>query len=245
MMKIGILETGEIHEDLESKHGEYPAMFVDMLRPENPDAEFVSYKVLHGVFPDSANSADAWVVTGSKYGVYEDLEWIGQLKEFLVSCLESRVPVAGICFGHQILAEALGGKVEKSSKGWGVGVHEYEFTSRPDWLSGDFGGFTGHAVHQDQIVELAPESNVIASSEFCQFAAVSYGDPEHPKAISVQSHPEFSAPFMDDLIKIRLADQISPELSKHARDNLGVPVNNMDWARWITRYFSNSLNNDN
>lgn len=238
MMKIGILETGEIHEGLAANHGAYPKMFERMLLAENTDFTFISVKVCRGEIPDSPSDADAWIISGSKFGVYEDIPWIAPLKQFIRECFAARIPIAGICFGHQILAEAMGGKVVKSDKGWGVGVHSYEINSTPSWMTGVNSSFAGHAVHQDQIVELPDNATVIACSEFCKNAALIYGEIENPLAISVQPHPEFEAPFIKDLIDVRLKGTISQELAKAAHQTLSTPVNNSDWARWISDFFT-------
>ncbi len=237
-MKIGILETGEIPENLLDKHGDYPSMFADMLRTENPGLEIFAVKVVGGEMPASPHDADGWIITGSRHGVYDDLPWIEPLKEFLRACINEDVPVAGICFGHQILAEALGGKVEKSDKGWGIGVHDYKVENLPLWMEDMGEGFSGHAVHQDQIVQQPPDSTVVASSDFCEYAALVYGDPENPKAISVQPHPEFSAHYVGDLIDVRLAPVLPEDRAKAARESLGKPVHNKEWGSWINRFLS-------
>lgn len=237
-MKIGVLETGEIPENLLDKHGDYPSMFAQMLQRENPEIEVFAVKVCNGEMPAAPTDADGWIITGSRHGVYDDLPWIAPLKTFLRGCVEAGVPVAGICFGHQILAEALGGKVEKSDKGWGIGVHDYKVENLPTWMEDMGDGFSGHAVHQDQIVNLPPDATVVASSDFCDYAALVYGDPENPKAISVQPHPEFTAQYVGDLIDGRLAPVLSEDLAQSARDSLGRKVHNAEWGRWINRFLT-------
>ena len=232
-MKIGILETGELTDDLSKKYGDYPSLFARMLHAVNPEIDFHSVKVLEGELPKAPRDAHGWIITGSKYGVYENHFWIDPLKEFIRLSVNTNTPLAGICFGHQILAEALGGKVEKSHKGWGLGVHNYTVTTKPSWMEGINGAFAGHAVHQDQVIILPETATVIASSEFCPYAALVYGDPESPNALSVQPHPEFSADFIHDLIETRVPDVFSKEQADKARATLGRPVDNEDWANWI------------
>ena len=232
-MKIGILETGELTDDLSAKHGDYPSLFTRFLHAIDPNIDFHSVKILDGELPASPNDAEGWIITGSKHGVYEDHFWIDPLKEFIRSSVTARVPLAGVCFGHQILAEALGGKVEKSEKGWGLGVHDYTIAAKPSWMTGLNASFSGHAVHQDQVIELPETATDIATSNFCPYAALVYGDPEAPAALSVQPHPEFSASFVDDLIAARVPDVFSAEQADKARATLGLTVHNKDWANWI------------
>ncbi len=235
-MRIGILETGDVHEALIGEHGDYPSMFEKLLRPHAPDADIFSVPVVRNVALPDPGDADGWVVTGSRHGVYDDLPWIEPLKQFLRDCVARKIPIAGICFGHQILAEALGGRAEKSPKGWGLGVQRYKLENVPSWMGEDIDAFGGYALHQDQVTALPPSATRIASSDFCENAALVYGDPEHPDAISVQSHPEFSAKYIDDVIDVRLKDSVVEPVRSRAKSSLGDPVSNDEWGGWIVKF---------
>lgn len=235
-MKIGILETGEVHPDLKSRHGDYPAMFERLLGAVDPELEFATVRVVAGEMPATPGQADAWLVTGSRHGVYDRLPWIEPLKAFLRDCVAARVPVVGICFGHQILAEALGGRAVKSQKGWGLGVQDYELVARPGWMEGLPERFSVSALHQDQVVALPHDATVLARSPHCEFAAVAYGDAEAPSAISLQPHPEFGPAFMDELLALRAGTAFPVEAADAARASLARPVSNEAWARLIAAY---------
>ncbi len=236
-MRIGVLKTGNVNTMLAETHGEYPDMFAAMLRAVDPELQFFAVDVVGGEMPDAADAADGWIVTGSRHGVYDDLPWITALKEFLREALRVRVPVVGVCFGHQILAEALGGKVVKSEKGWGLGVTAYEPVATPAWAAAFADGWAGHAVHQDQVIHQPPGSTVLARSPFCEYAALAYGDPDAPDAISVQPHPEFSAEFVEGLIDVRLAEIVPEDRVADARAQLGAPVSNTQWAETMVAFF--------
>ena len=235
-MKIGILETGEVHPDLKARHGDYPAMFERLLGTVDPGLEFAAVRVVAGEMPATPIQADAWLVTGSRHGVYDKLPWIEPLKAFLRDCVAARVPVVGICFGHQILAEALGGRATKSDKGWGLGVQDYVLVARPGWMGGLPERFAVRALHQDQVVKLPPAATVLARSPHCEYAALAYGDPEAPDAISLQPHPEFGPEFMDELLALRAGTAFPEAAADAARPSLVRPVENEAWARLIAAY---------
>ena len=235
-MLIGILETGKVNEALIPRHGEYPPMFAALLSPEGPELTFRSYATEDGELPESPAECDAWLITGSRHGVYDDLPWIEPLKAFLRAARVAKRPMVGICFGHQILAEALGGKAVKSDKGWGVGVHDYSVTCRPGWMEGAPNSISVHAFHQDQVVEVPEDATVLASSPFCEFAMLAYGDPEAPDAISIQPHPEFGTDYTRDLLDLRAGIAIPLDRADPAREGLGRSVNQQDFARWCVGF---------
>lgn len=188
-MKIGILETGRPPEELAGAYPDYPAMFADLLAA--PDLTFRPYAVLDGELPASVTEADGWLITGSRHGVYEDHDWIAPLKAFIREIDAAGQPLVGICFGHQIMAEALGGRAEKYDGGWALGAHEYR--------GSDGQVHRLNAFHQDQVTEVPPGAEVIASSPFCQYAALRY----RGNMVSLQPHPEFAADYLAALLDLR------------------------------------------
>ena len=201
-MKIGILLTGRSPEALQDEFGDYDGFFRRFL--DGRGFEFETYEALDGVLPNSPNDADGWLITGSRHGAYEDHDWIPPLEEFLRAVYETGAPIFGVCFGHQILAQALGGVVEKFEKGWSVGPQTYE--------SSLFGKQTMVAWHQDQVVERPKDARVLGSSDFCENAILAYGN----KALTIQPHPEFSADFMTGLLETR-GDILPEDLQQYVR----------------------------
>lgn len=211
-MKIGVIETGRPPEDLAAKHGDYPSMFERLIGAAEPSFRFAAYPTVEGVIPESPEECDGWIVTGSRHGVYESLPWMAPLKDFLRRAAAARVPVVGICFGHQILAETFGARVVKSDRGWAVGPHTYVVTDTTDSLAPPNGGFTLNAMHQDQVETLPDGARVIARSDFCPYAGLAYGD----HAISIQPHPEFDNAFERTLIELRRGSIIPDDRAEPA-----------------------------
>lgn len=240
-MLIGILETGRVPDDLSPRHGEYTPMFETWLRQAEPGFSLRGYAALDGEFPVSPTECDAWLVTGSKHGVYDDLPWIEPLKAFLRASRAAGQPIVGVCFGHQILAEALGGRAVKSGKGWGLGIHEYDVLHRPDWMAGAPDNFAIHAMHQDQVTAIPEDATVLAASRFCEYAMLAYGDPEAPDAISIQPHPEFTESYARDLVEIRSGVAIPSDLSAEALATFGRTVHRQDLARWCAGYLRTTI----
>jgi GMP synthase (glutamine-hydrolysing) len=221
-MKIGILQTGRSPESIRDKHGEYDEFFMRYL--DGRGFEFATYPVLDGEFPKSPQDADGWLITGSRFGAYEDHDWIPPLEAFLRDVFAAKVPIFGVCFGHQILAQALGGKVEKFSGGWSVGPTTYE--------SALFGTQKIVAWHQDQVTKLPEMATVVGSSDFCENAILVYGD----QALTIQPHPEFTADFMSELLEAR-----GKNLPQHIQDGAVAakddPLTRVDFADTVEAFF--------
>ena len=235
-MLIGILQTGDVPEALVQRHGEYAPMFEAWLSPAGPGLSFRAYAAHDGEIPASPTECDAWLITGSKHGVYDDLPWIEPLKAFLRAARAAGRPIVGVCFGHQLLAEALGGRAAKSAKGWGAGVHDYQVVRRPGWMNGGPDRFAIHAMHQDQVTAIPEDATVLAASPFCRFAMLAYGDPEAPDAISIQPHPEFDEDYARALVEMRTGVAIPAACGAAALASFGRAVNQQDFARWCVDY---------
>src|SRR5262245_19930318 len=122
-MKVGLLECDHVMEKYLHIAGDYRQMFTDLFQRHAPQLQLEYFDVRNGEFPASMDACEAFVCTGSRFSVYDNEGWIQELKHFVRQVRDADWPFAGICFGHQMMAEALGGKVEKAPQGWGIGVH--------------------------------------------------------------------------------------------------------------------------
>lgn len=221
-MLIGILQTGLAPDALSPEMGDYPDMFARLL--DGQGFTFRTFRVVEGEFPAGVRDCDGWLITGSRHGVYEDHPWIPPLEQFIRDAFAAHVPVVGICFGHQIVAQAMGGKVERYAGGWAVGATDY-----------DFGGekVTLNAWHRDQVVQAPPGAKVIATNDFCANAALLYDD----RALTVQAHPEFRPEFVDGLMKTRGKGLVPDEVMAAAATRLADPLQTTTMAGRIAAFF--------
>ena len=226
-MTLAILETGTPPEPLIDRFGRYPEMFARLL---GDLVALESYDVAAGELPPDVGRHEAYLVTGSAAGVYDGLPWIEPLKTFLRSA-KGRAKLVGICFGHQIMAEAFGGHVEKVDRGWGVGLHTYPIVRREPWMDGA-PAVSIPASHQDQVVMQPPNSAVLASSLFTPYAALAWTD---QPAVSFQFHPEFSPDYARALIEIRRDRLVDPDAAIASLDR---PNDNARLGGWIRNFLS-------
>jgi GMP synthase-like glutamine amidotransferase len=230
-MRIGILMTDRVREEFLDEYGEYPDMFMALLGATDPALSFTVYNVMEQEYPADIDEVDAYLITGSKFSVYDDEAWIHRLKSFVQQLHERGKKLVGICFGHQMVAHALGGKTEKSSKGWGVGAHSANFRQSPQWHDGDDPEFRLLVSHQDQVVEPAPGTQVIAGSDFCDNAVCQLGD----HILTFQAHPEFNKGYSRNILNLR-REMIGEENYHNGIDSLSQDLDRERVANWIVRF---------
>lgn len=223
-MEIGILRTGAPPGDLAARFGGYDDMFARLL---GPGFSTRAYDAAAGQLPSGGAAHAAFLVTGSAAGVYEPLPWIAPLLAFIREA-KGQAKLVGICFGHQAMAEALGGRVEKSERGWAAGLQDYELVARRDWMGADPPPRIAVPVsHQDRVVVAPPGADILAHSPFSPFGMLAWDD----DALSMQFHPEFEPDFAKAVIELRRARLPAPDAAIASLDRADDRVLVAEWIR--------------
>jgi GMP synthase-like glutamine amidotransferase len=232
-MKLGILKTDTVRPEWVPDFGEYPDMFITLLGQLDPILEFVVYDVEQGQYPSDIDEVDAYLMTGSKSSVYDDKPWIARLMDFVRELDQRGKKLVGICFGHQLVAQALGGKTEKSSKGWGVGLHTHQFSTAPAWHDQGDMDLDILVSHQDQVVRNAQGARVLAGSTFCENAVCQIGD----HILTFQGHPEFVSAYSREIMEFR-REMIGEPAYTAGVASLIVKPEGQRVSRWILNFLA-------
>lgn len=228
-IKLAILQTGVPPAAVQERFDGYPAMFRRLLGEEA--YAYQTFDVQAGDYPEAVEAFDGYLLTGSDAGAYDPDPWVSELRGFLQAA-KGRAALVGVCFGHQIMAEAFGGKVIKSPKGRALGLHEYVVERHEPWMD-DAEVIRAPAAHGDQVVELPPGARVVAGSDFTPYGMLAYGD---QPAISIQLHPEFAPDYSKALIDLRRGGRMPPELLDRAEASLAAPDDRARLGAWITGF---------
>lgn len=234
MSRITIVETGQLPPHYRERHGSFPEMFERLIRAEDASAHFDVVTVANGEPLPDPGSLRAILITGSPAGVYDDLDWITPLEEFVRAAYAKGTPMVGVCFGHQLIAQAMGGTVRKSDKGWGIGRHVYQVTPGNGLIEDTQLGIV--CSHQDQVIEAPAMARTILSSPFTPYAGLLYAN---GAALTVQPHPEFDTAFAHALCELH-AGRAPESVVAAARASLAEPLDSAKLGGVITRFLLRS-----
>lgn len=229
-MKIGILEAGSPPGPLAGRFGSYGNMFRRLL---GPAFKFDIYDVRAGQSPPADNDCEAYLISGSSAGVYDADPWIHTVETFVKENAGSR-PMVGVCFGHQVMAQALGGEVIKSPKGWALGQHRYDLSAKASWMDGLM-PVTLPVSHQDQVVAAGPDARVLGGNDFTPFGLIEY---PALRAVSIQAHPEFEPDFISALIDSRRGNGLDDGAADAAIESLKAPNDRRRVTVWLRRFLT-------
>jgi GMP synthase-like glutamine amidotransferase len=230
-VRLGILETQILESGVKEKYGSYAEMFQRLFLSVDSRLEFMVYQVTERQYPESVDECDAYLITGSKSSVYDDEPWIVKLQDYVVSLHKQRKKLIGICFGHQLIAQALGGLAQKSENGWGVGNTVNHIKKTTPWMGNAKQQFSLLVSHQDQVTTLPADALLIASNEQCPNTSFQIGS----HILAFQGHPEFSEDYLEYSMNKR-RDLIGEEKYNKALDSLKGSQDSQLVAQWIINF---------
>ena len=216
-----------------ARFGDYADMFATALGDAlGLGASFEFFDVRRGRYPDRVEACDGYLITGSRASVYEDKPWIDRLGDFVRELNDARAKTVGICFGHQLVAAALGGVVDRADVGWGVGVHAWDVVDDAPWMRPRLGEVRLLASHQDQVQVLPREARLLAASDFCPNAAFAIDN----HVFAVQGHPEFTRDYARFLM-CRRREALGDAFAR-GMESLHEPTDEAVVAQWIARFLA-------
>ncbi len=231
-LRIGLLQCDHVADNLVELHGDYQDMFSELLHEQDQAIEVAIYDLTSDSFPVDLHACDGYIITGSQFSAYDDIPWIHKAKKLVVDLYNAKIPTIGICFGHQLIAESLGGKVKKAEdKGWGVGVHQWDVKNKKKWMGVAPETFAMRVSHQDQVVAMPEDSQLIAGSDFCPIAGFQVGD----YFLTMQGHPEFSSDYSKALMSKRI-ERIGQDVVDVALASLKKPVDANEVGAWMVAF---------
>ncbi len=231
-MKLGILNAISPEASVINWDGTPVDTYIHFFESVNAPFTYVGYQVAQEQFPASPDECDAYIITGSPSGVYDTDDWIALLSQFIRDSYRAGIKLVGICFGHQILAHALGGRAEKSEKGRGFGLISFDVTQPKAWMNGKPDRCSLYFAHQDQVVKLPPEAELLGGNTFCPIALYEIDN----RVLGIQGHPEFSASIMQDLLPMAEKELEPPMYEASVRSlGSGTPDNQLV-AQWIVNF---------
>jgi GMP synthase-like glutamine amidotransferase len=232
-MLIGLLQCDTVDDQYRSITSDYDEMFISLLGPEMPGADWRAYAVYAGELPAAVNECDAYLISGSRYSVYDDLDWVRALADFINALAGRDIKTVGICFGHQMIAHALGGTVRQSPRGWGVGVMPVRVTAARPWMIPYQETYRLLVSHQDQVEALPPGGESLGENEHCPISLYTIG----PAFLGIQGHPELSREYVAAFMRSR-ADRIGHQRLRHAERTLATPTDELLIAGWIRAFLA-------
>lgn len=235
-MRIGLLVCDHVNAEFQPLVGDYPQLFTNLLKPVAPEMELVIYDLTQGQFPADVDECDGYISTGSRYSVYDDVAWIHDLSAFVRELYAKEQKFVGICFGHQMIAHALGGEVKKTDRGWGIGVKSVEIEQVQAWMQPELPAYDLLLSHQDQVEVVPPDAIVIGSNVHCPNSMIAVG--EH--FLGIQAHPEFTPQYAEALYCSRV-ERIGQAKVDAALATLNTPLDTLTMARWIAGFLVNRL----
>ncbi len=235
-MRLAILDADTLREALQPKYHSYGRMFEAFFERQQRGWAMDIFKVIDGDYPQDVEQYDAFLITGSQYDAFSDEPWVRRLREYVQELFQAGKPMVGVCFGHQLLAHALGGEAGRAGAGWGLGVMRYPVLAKPSFVD-DTAPVALIISHRDQVNRLPPEAERLLSNDFCPNAAFYIPN----RVLAIQGHPEFSVEYARALLQYR-KDELSAEQLARVEQSFSIAHEGERVGRWMQRFLEEAVN---
>lgn len=236
-MRLGILQCDSVPAEIRDISGDYPDMFQRFFSSIEPAITYRVYDLANDVFPVSVQECDAWLFTGSSCGANDEFAWIRRAEQLVLQLHAQRLPTIGVCFGHQLIARALGGEVARAAAGWGVGARTMSIHQQRPWMQSPKRDLTLLVSHRDQVTRLPDNAVLLASSPFCANEMSEIDG----HMLTVQGHPEFTVAFEQALMD-RRRDTLGDKLYAAAAESLQQPTDGATVGAWMLAFIRQQSN---
>ncbi len=232
MIKLGILNAIRPGTSSVNWGGAPTDAFIRFFQSVDAPFEYIVYEAAQGELPPTPDACDAYVITGSPDDAYGTAEWLVALSQFIRDVYQSGERMVGICFGHQMLAHALGGQVAKSEKGIGFGLKQFDVMTKKAWMVEAPDQCALYFSHQDQVMQLPPDAELLGGNAFCPIALYEING----RVLGIQGHPEVSLEMMVEAAAAK-KDKMEREMYETAVSSLenGRPDAQLV-GRWIVDF---------
>lgn len=231
-----ILKAGTANRLARERRGDFSGMFRGLL--DQPGGTWDVIDVEHGQFPDDVADYAGYAITGSRASAYDREPWVLRLLELIREIHGRRIPLLGMCFGHQAVALALGGEVAAHPKGWDVGARILELTPTGQalpLLAQAPRPLAIHKLHADVVTRLPPGAVHLARSAHAEHEAFAMGG----TTLCLQGHAEFDNEVIAEALdRLAGAHRLSPAQAQAARASLATPVPRAFWQERLRRFFA-------
>jgi len=194
---VGLLLCGDVHLALQPEFGSYAKCLINEFQLQGKQVTIKTWQVWQNEIPDSIMEADVYVVSGSSASVFDNEPWIKRLSDFICRAHSKNRRLLGICFGHQMIHHALGGKVERAPVGWGLGIYPIKLYHKITGLS-QYDSISLFAMHRDQVIVPADGFDLLGGNEFCPYYLLSQAN----GVFTLQGHPEFTRRFFNAFLTV-------------------------------------------
>ena len=234
--RIAILLTSNDDSDFAKRFPNDGEKFIALLKPNRPDWHWETVSVKDNQFPDHIDDFDGYITTGSPASVHDGEDWMVRLERLIVELNAVKKPLIGVCFGHQIIAKALGGTVSKNPQGWEIGTSETRFTEPQDWMVPAQETLTLYAAHKEQVSKLPDGARTIGTTPGCPISAFAIDD----HIMTTEFHPEMQRDFMTELLD-EMGGALTPKQRARALADYEAGQEGVIFGRWMIAFLENAI----